>query len=157
MAAPLEKTSTPGIYKRGSRYVGAVKVDGKQTRPTFRTFDEARRAKRAIEADRDREYAPQARLKFREYAEEWVERHTGRGSRGFREDTRDDYRRDLERYAYPKLGHKRVTEVTTRDVSNWLKWVSEQKAHNRKTTLTDASTKRIFAPVRSCFATAVRE
>jgi len=34
-------------------------------------------------------------------ASAWVERYQGTGRRGFREHTRADYRRDLERYAFP--------------------------------------------------------
>ena len=32
MAAPMEKTRHPGIYKRGSRYVVVYKIDGVQRR-----------------------------------------------------------------------------------------------------------------------------
>jgi hypothetical protein len=51
MAAKMEKTRTPGIYKRGSRYVFAYRVDGKQRWESCRTLDEARRAKAARATD----------------------------------------------------------------------------------------------------------
>lgn len=54
MAAPLQKTRTPGIYKRGSRYVIVYRVDGKQRYESFRTFDQARRAKAARTTDMQR-------------------------------------------------------------------------------------------------------
>ena len=94
-------------------------------------------------------------MSFREFAEEWVERHYGR--RGFRESTRDDYRRDLRRYAFPffdeRLG-RTVSQVTPRDVANFVAYLCEERDGKR---LADASVRRILAPVRSCFATAVRE
>jgi len=46
-----------------------------------------------------------------------VERYQGRGRRGFRESTRDDYRRDLHRYVLPYLDERlrrRVEGVTPR-------------------------------------------
>jgi hypothetical protein len=47
MPAPLVKTKTPGIYKRGGRYVYSYRLDGKQRWESCRTLDEARRAKAA--------------------------------------------------------------------------------------------------------------
>jgi hypothetical protein len=47
MPARLEKTRTPGIFKRGTRYVFSYRVDGKQRWESCRTLDEARRAKAA--------------------------------------------------------------------------------------------------------------
>jgi len=95
-------------------------------------------------------------VSFREYADEWIERHYGR--RGFRESTRDDYRRDLRNYAYPffdeRLG-RTVSQVTPRDVANFLVWLTDEREQGKR--LSDASVRRILAPVRSCFATAVRE
>jgi hypothetical protein len=97
MPAPLQRTSVPGVYKRGSRYVVTYRVNGKQRRESARTLDDARRLKRAREAAADRGTLAQSRVTFSEYATEWVERYHGCGSRGFREATRDDYRRDLAR------------------------------------------------------------
>ena len=48
MAAPREKTRTPGIYKRGDRYVFSYRVEGKQHWESCRTLDEARRAKATL-------------------------------------------------------------------------------------------------------------
>jgi hypothetical protein len=47
MAARREKTRTPGIYKRGSRYFFQYEVEGRQRWESARTLDEARRAKAA--------------------------------------------------------------------------------------------------------------
>jgi hypothetical protein len=82
----MEKTRTPGIYKRGSRYVIAYRADGKQRYESFRTLDEARRAKAARTTDIQRgEHQEQTRVTLCEYALGWVERYQGRGRRGFRD------------------------------------------------------------------------
>jgi hypothetical protein len=39
--AAMEKTRTPGIFKRGSRYVFSYRVDGRQKWESARTLDEA--------------------------------------------------------------------------------------------------------------------
>ena len=87
MAARMEKTKTPGIYRRGSRYVVVYRgSDGKQRKEPVRTLDEARKLKAARAADVARgEFHPLSRERFREYAEAWVERYHGTGRRGFRE------------------------------------------------------------------------
>ena len=136
MAAPMEKTRHPGIYKRGSRYVVVYKVDGVQKKESARTLDAARRLKAARTADRDRgELGEQSRVKFRAYAEEWVERYQGNGRRGFTETTREDYRSELEHYAYPffdgRLG-RTLAGITPRDVAKWIGWLCEQPNNRRQ-------------------------
>jgi hypothetical protein len=78
MAAKMEKTRTPGIYKRGSRYVFAYRVDGRQRWESCRTLDEARRAKAARATDIGRgEFEERSRITLHEYAREWIERYQG--------------------------------------------------------------------------------
>lgn len=161
MAAPMEKTRHPGIFKRGSRYVVVYKVDGRQHKESARTLDEARRLKAARMADRDRgEFQELSRVKFRDYADEWIDRYQGNGRRGFTENTRDEYRRDLERYAFPffdkRLG-RTLAGITPRDVAKWIAWLCEQPSTRKGRTLSDQSVRRILAPLRSCLATAKRE
>jgi integrase len=157
--AKMVRTRDRGIYKRGSRYVVVYYVNGRQRKEAARTLKEARALKRARETDRDRgELQSESRIAFRTYAEEWIERYHGNGRRGFTDDTRDDYRRDLARYAYPFLDDRlgrTVSSITPRDVSRWIGWVADEKAQGRR--LADGSIRRIVAPVRSCLATAKRE
>ncbi len=158
MAAPLERTAHPGIFRRGGRYVVVYRVNGRQRRETVRTLDDARRLKRAREADRDRgDLVALDRVTLHEYAREWVERYVGKGRSGFRESTRDDYRRDLNKYAlrYFDAG-KQLSAVTPRDVAGFLAWLCVQPAPGGRT-LADASVRRILNPLRACFATARRE
>ena len=156
--AAMQRTTTPGIYKRGSRYVVRYRAGGKQRQESTRTLKDALRLKRAREADRDRgEFEAESRMPFREYAQEWVERYHGHG-RGFTENTRDEYRRDLQRYAFPFLSDRKdrtVSGISPKDIADWIGWLCNGREQERQ--LADATVKRIIAPVRSCLASAKRE
>lgn len=104
MAARMEKTSHPGIYKRGGRYVVKFRdAGGRQRQESARTFDEARKLKSARGADVARgEFHAASRLKFRDYAEEWIERYQGKKG-ALRESTREEYRRGLAALRLPVL------------------------------------------------------
>jgi integrase len=182
MAAKLEKTRTPGVYKRGSRYAVIYRNGtGIQRQESARTLDDARRlrARRMASVD-DGSFAPKTRERFVDYACDWVARYQGNGRRGFTEDTRVEYKRDLERYAIPFLGRYRLEQITPRTIAEFVAWLcdeqeqgrrraDERRAHQgrrwfaRSTTepepvhLADASVRRILAPLRSCLATAKRE
>ena len=132
MAAATEKTRYAGIYKRGGRYVVRYRAGGRNRSEAVRTLEQARKLKRSRESARDSgEFQEQSRLAFREYAEKWVERYQGTGRRGFRESTRDDYRRLLRDFAYPffdeRLG-RRLSEVTPSDVAEFLGWLGDPRA-----------------------------
>lgn len=184
MAAPMEKTRHSGIYKRGSRYVVVFRDgEGRQRKVAARTLDEARKLKGARTADVARgEFHPQSRERFREYAEAWVERYQGTGRRGFRESTRDDYRRLLRDFAFPFFDEqrkRRLSEITPSDIAEFVGWLCDPRAmadleHEQAVErarkdgksaparrdarpLSDATVRNVLNPVRACFATAVRE
>jgi integrase len=183
MAAPLVKTKTPGIYKRGSRYVFSYRVNGRQRWESCRTLDEARRAKAARQTDIGRgEFEERSRLTLHDYAAD-VGRYQGRGRRGFREDTRADYQRQLEQYVFEFFPQRtRLTDVTPSAVADFVGWLcdgrKQVKLHHRlkvqraraagnrepkplgpdaKRELSDSTVRNIMAPLRACLATAVRE
>jgi integrase len=152
----MERTRYRGIYKRGDRYVVRYRAGGKNRAVSARTLTAARRIKRRHESDRDRgEWHEQSHKTFREYGSEWVERYQGKGSRGFREATRDDYRRDLRRYAFPFFGDRTVSQIAPRDVAEWIGWLCDE--HEQGRGLADATVRRIVSPVRACLGSAVRE
>ncbi|HEY3946086.1 MAG TPA: tyrosine-type recombinase/integrase [Solirubrobacteraceae bacterium] len=166
MAAKMEKTRTPGIYKRGSRYVFAYRVDGKQRWESCRTLDEARRAKAARATDIGRgEFEERSRITLHEYAREWVERYQGTGRRGFREETRSEYRALLDKYALSHFSAQtRVTEITPRHVASFVGWLCEQTKPaatkdepDRRLPLSDKTVRNALGPLKACLATARRE
>jgi hypothetical protein len=158
--APLVKTKWPGIYRRGDRVVYEwTDAHGKRRRATVATIAEARREKARREEEARRGAVPleDHRLTFAEYARAWVERYQGHGRRGFRDNTRDDYRRDLERYAIGYFGLKiRLVEITPRHIAEFIGWCCEQPGRNGAK-LSDSSVRRALCPVRACLASAVRE
>ncbi|MCB0828871.1 MAG: site-specific integrase [Solirubrobacterales bacterium] len=182
MAAKHERTRTPGIYRRGSRYVVAYRdPEGVQRRESTRTLDDARNLKRERErAVKAGSYQAPQRLLFGQYATEWIGEYQGQGQRGFKEATRDDYLRDLNRYIVPNLGHLPVSAIRPSHIRKLVKWLESEdeqgklRAEERRsaraasegvealslplevkpTYLADATIKRILAPLRACLATA---
>ena len=88
----MRKTNTPGIYKRGSRYVVVFRdPQGRQRKRAARTLAEARELKATLTADISRgEYRAFSRVTFADYAAEWIESYQGRTSRGIRPETLAD-------------------------------------------------------------------
>ena len=99
MAAKLEKTRYPGIYRRGARYVITWEYRGQQHKESFATLTEAREAKGNRSAGEKR---PRSRVRFGDYFDEWIETYAGRTSRGFSETTRPEYRRPITTHAMPR-------------------------------------------------------
>jgi integrase len=148
----LEKTKTPGVYKRGGRYVVRFRDTGGRQRKRFaKTYAEAKRLKAALSTDVDRgEYREQSRVRFAEYAVEWGGSYQGRTSRGLREQTRADYRSLLDRDAVPFFGRYRLAEIEPRDVKAFVAQLASRD-------LEPSSVRKMLAPVRALFATALEE
>jgi integrase len=153
--------------------------DGK-TR-TLATLTEAREGKRVIEReaklsrghaaglhrDEPREECPdcerelaareQADPFFHAYSLEWVERYQGTGRRGYREETREEDRRLLKKYALEFFAADlRVGQMGPRLMSDFIGWLVKQPSQ-RGGTLSDKTVKNALQPVSSCLATARRE
>lgn len=158
MAAKAERTRTPGIFKRGSRYVFSYRVNGKQRWESCRTLEEARRAKAARQTDIGRgEFEERSRVTLREYATDWIGRYHGRGRRGFREQTRDDYRRQLDQYVFRYFPDRtRLTDVSPSAVAGFVGWLCDPSKQDGRD-LADSTIRNIMAPLRACLGTAVRE
>jgi integrase len=158
MAAPLVRTRHPGIYKRGSRYVVVYRAGGRQRKESARTLDEARRLKAKRYAQvADGEFHEQTRITFHAYAREWVETYRGRGRRGFRESTREDYRRLLNSYAFRFFSERiRTSQITPRHIAQFINWLCDQTTPGGKL-LSDSTVRNALNPVRACLATAVAE
>jgi integrase len=158
MPAPMVRTRHPGIFKRGSRYVAVYTAGGKQRKESARTLDDARRLKATRTAQvADGEFHEQTRVTFHAYAREWVETYRGRARRGFRESTREDYRRLLDGYALRFFSDRiRVSQVTPRHIAQFINWLCEQTTPAGKP-LSDSTVRNAMNPVRACLATAVTE
>jgi integrase len=131
----LEKTKTPGVYRRGKKYVYAYRVRGVQRWKTVDSYDEARRGKLAAEVDQDRgELRDLSHVAFGEYAREWVVNYQGRTSNGFRGSTRRAYTQMLEARIIPYFDGRarlRLAEIEPRDVKAFVRWMNEQEDPRR--------------------------
>ena len=165
MAAKFEKTRTPGIYKRGSKYAFSYRVEGRQKWEFFATLDQARRAKAKRKADIDSgEYDEQSNVTLKDYAETWVASYRGRGRNGFREGTRDEYKRQLDAYVLPYFGTIKLSAIKPKRVNDFVGHLCEQTRPaptkddpNHVVPLSDATVRNIMSPLRACLASAVRE
>ena len=159
MAAKMERTSVPGVYRRGSRYVFTYRYRGRQHWRSAATLAEARRLKHEFEADVARgEHRELGRLTFGDYAREWIECYQGRTNRGFRESTRRGYRQALEDRAIPffdRIRPLRLAQIEPRDVKAYVMWLCDEKAQGKR--LADRTVRTNLAPVQALLATAVEE
>lgn len=152
MAAPFVRTSVPGIYRRGSRYVVTFRdPTGRRRKRSARTMAEARALKAALATDVARgDYRELSDVRFDEYAREWCRTYQGRTGRGIRETTLEEYRKDLELDVIPFFGRMRLAEVEPRHIKS----LAQSIAHRG---VAPATVRTVMAPVRALFATAAEE
>jgi integrase len=168
VSVPLVKTGTPGIYRRGSRYVVTFRdLSGRQCKRSAPTLAAARDLKAQLVADVSRgDYRTQSRVRFPDYCDEWLATYQGRTSTGIREDTLAEYRRALlgqNAHGEPLLrkdgkpmgavaffGARRLPEIEPRDIR---RYIAELFACGYAW-----DTVRLFlAPVKALFATALED
>jgi integrase len=159
----LVKTKTPGVFKRiddGGNivgYVAVIRVAGKQRKRNASTYDAARRIKRESETDRDRgEIQEPTTIAFLPFLDEWVERYRGQGRRGFRENTRDEYRRLIAYYAHPYFSSKlKLVDVSTYQLARFVDWLADEDEQGKR--LSDSTIANIVIPLRAALTTATNE
>ncbi len=151
MAAPLQKTATPGIYCRegpkGRRYVHVWRHRGRQHRKTFRTLGEARNHKAQTGTGASK---PTARTYFEDYACSWIASYRGRTSRGFSDSSRAEYRRALTTHAIPYFERFRLDEIAPQDVRSFFGALEKEG-------VSAAGIRKVRAPLSALFATALED
>ena len=143
----MERTATPGIYRRGSRYVVVWQYKGRQHKSSHRTLAEAREAKGQRQAG---ERTPATRQSFDDFAHEWLDGYAGRTGRGFTEGSREAYRRALDHYAVPFFRGWRLADVEPRDVRAFAK-------HLEGKGLAPSSVVKNLTPLKAMLATAAED
>jgi hypothetical protein len=159
----LIKTKTPGVFKRidgKGRTIGYACIfrsAGRQRKRHARTYEEARRIKRESETDRDRgELQERATITLLRYLDEWVERYRGQGRRGFRENTRDEYRRLIRIYAHAYFPARlKLVDVSTQILARFVDWLADEMAQGKR--LGDRTIANATVPLRAALSTAKRE
>ena len=145
----LEKTKTPGIYRRGSRYVVRYRdARGNQHQAAAATLAEARqiRAERVSSVGK-RERQPGKPQRFDEYARAWIDNTTGRTAHGLRAATRRDYRRALELYAIPFFEGTLLSEIGPAMLKEFARDLTQKD-------LKPNTVRAMIAPVKSLLAEA---
>jgi integrase len=109
------------------------------------------------ECIRERIARDRAEPSLHQYAREWVERYQGTGRRGYREETRDEDRRVLNKFALEYFPpDTRLRQLGPRDIADFIGWLVKQPSR-RGGTLSDRSVRNALQPLSACLATARRE
>lgn len=159
----LKKTKTPGVFRRVDAkgktigYVCVFRAGGRQRKRSARSYEEAKRIKRESETDRDRgELEERSTITFLRYLDEWVERYRGQGRRGFREGTREEYRRLIRIYAHRHFPAKlKLVDVTTYRLARFVDWLADPEAQGKS--LGERTVANAVMPLRAALGTARRE
>jgi integrase len=161
VSAVLEKTKTPGIYRRGRRYVVTFRdQQGVPRKRSAASLAQARELKATLTADVKRgNYRPLSKLSFADYAKEWIQTYQGRTARGIRPETLADYRRDLGLDpdgnelgdgAIAHFGRMPLAAIEPRDIKRYAQTLAERG-------LSPSSVRNYLAPVRVLLATAYED
>lgn len=159
----LRKTKTPGVFKRVDGkgltigYVSVFRSVGRQRKRHARTYEEAKRLKRESETDRDRgELQERTTIGFLRYVDEWVERYRGQGRRGFRESTREEYRRLIRAHAHCHFPRKlKLVDVSTYALARFMDWLADEGEQGKR--LSDRTIANAVIPLRAALGTAKRD
>lgn len=153
----LEKTSVPRVYRRVDAdgetvdFVAVFDVAGRQHKKIARTFTAAKRLKL-----HGGDSAPERAIRFLRFLDEWVERYRGQGRRGFRDQTREEYRRLIRTYARRYFSARlKLVDVSPYLLARFVDWLCDEEVQGRR--LSDKTIANIVIPLRTALKTAVRE
>src|SRR5947208_13927386 len=125
MPAPLKRTSAPGVYARGSRWVAGYLEDGRQRKRSAARFRAAREIRVRATAQ---EAARRAGPTLHSYALEWIDDYAGRGAHDvINERTRREYRRLLITYALAYFAPEdRLRDIDEQRARGFVDWLCRQ-------------------------------
>jgi integrase len=151
-ARRLVKTSVPGVFRKGGRYVVVYRdSDGRQRKQSCSTLAEAKTFKATVTADKARgETVRPTRVTVADYFAEWLPAYRGRTRRGIREQTKQHYAEQMRLHVLPALGRRRLADVGPRDVKRLA-------AELRAKGLSENSVRLALAPLRAMLADAFEE
>jgi integrase len=147
----LERTSVPGVYRRGNSYVVVGRDHrGRQIKRHAATLAEARDKKAALRTDvRRGEYRATSRMRFVEYAERWADTFNGKKDRGLKPQTLADYKAAIKRREFSDhFGRLLVSEVEASDLREYAEKLKRKG-------LSPRTIRNALLPIRLCLAQAV--
>jgi integrase len=149
----MQRTSHPGVYRRGRRYVVVYRRGGHQRKESAQTLADARALKIARDAEaRSQRLGPT----LHDYALTWVGIHGGLARDSIKEQTREEYRRLLSTFALRYFSTDiRLSELDRRAVQGFVGWLVTQPG--RRGRLTDRSVHNATTPLRLCLVSAETE
>lgn len=152
-AKALQRTSQPGVYRRGRRYVAVYRSQGHQCKEAAASFAAARAIKLTREAEAR---AEQLGPILHDHALRWVDTHTGLGCETVSEGTRAEYRRLLLTFAlrYFPVG-TRLAELDRAALQGFVDWLIAYRGGRGQ--LADRSIANAVVPLRLCLADAERK
>jgi integrase len=149
----LIRTSHPGVYRRGRRYVAVYLRDGRQRKETVSSFAEARAIKVARQAEARAERLGPT---LRDHALNWVDAHAGLGHDTACERTRREYRRLLTTFAFRYFPpDTRLGDLDREALQGFVTWLAAYRGERGR--LSDRSIANVLVPLRLCLADAERE
>lgn len=146
------RTRYPGVYARGDSFTFNYRDrDGRQRWGTAPTAKAGQRLKGEAEERARLGLAEGSDVKVLAYLQAWVEEYQGNGRTGFREATRDEYRRIIAK-VYPRAFtvKERLADVDPPRVARLVAWCVKQG-------WADQTIRNMLSPLRAACASAVRE
>jgi integrase len=153
VSAPLRRTTHPGVYRRGSRFIAVYRRGGRQHKESAPSFAEARALKLRREAE---ERAQRSGPLLAEHALRWAATYSGSGHDTVSEATRREYRRLLATFALAYFPPQtRLAELDRETLQGFVSWLTAYRGERGR--LCDRSIRNAVAPLRLCLLAAAEE
>ncbi|HEV2785119.1 MAG TPA: N-terminal phage integrase SAM-like domain-containing protein, partial [Solirubrobacteraceae bacterium] len=149
----LIRTDTPGIYRRGYRYVAITHDRGKRIKTTHDTKADASKAR----ARRCLRPCSAGRERFEDYVERWLVEYRGRTAHGLAPSTREAYAWTMRVYVVPYFRGRRISDIGRADVKRFidhLAAISSRQQQNGATRLAASTIRKIITPLKAMLAEA---
>jgi integrase len=149
----LVRTDTPGIYRRGNRYIAVTYRHGRRIKTTHDTKRDAceARARRTCGAPLP------SRERFEDYTERWLVEYRGRTSRGLAPSTREAYAWTMRTYVIPYFRGTRIGDLRRADVKRFIDHLASIKPRQPQqgvTRLAGSTIRKILTPLKAMLAEA---
>ena len=149
----LIRTDTPGIYRRGDRYVAITYDGGKRIKTTHDSKAEACKAR----ARRCLSPRSASRERFEDYVERWLVEYRGRTASGLAPSTREAYAWTMRVYVVPYFRGTRIGDIGRADVKRFvdhLAAMAPRQSQQDATRLAASTIRKIITPLKAMLAEA---
>jgi integrase len=142
MTRLIKRTRHAGIFEVGNGYVVRYRDHtGRQRQHACRTLDDAKRFRAKVTLN-PASVSPRTGPTVSEYAEEWLSLLAA-----VRAATAAEYRRDLEKYVLPRIGHVRMGALDARRIRRLAYDLREERTVRAPKGRSWATVRRLLAPL----------